>query len=591
MNSLSRRQFLVASTAGWWAFRLGLGAEPFTTRFGAEVSALLADWCDGLLKLQLPEGAFRCPSCDFIHGRCADACYPLLRMASETYDSKYLDAAMRVQRWSRHVDCDDGAWQNDPGATHPWKGITVFGAIALAEAIYHHGALLGPSTRAAWTDRLRKAIEFVFREFHWKNYANINYPVTASYAFALCGRLLDEPRYIARGREFARQSLEFLTRPSRLLYGEGKPWERRSPKGCYPVDLGYNVEESLSSLVQYGLLTGDEEVLGPVIESLKAHLEFMLPDGGWDNSWGTRSYKWTYWGSRTSDGCLPAYALLASREPSFATAAVQHLALLRRCTKDGLLHGGPHYVAHQVPPCVHHTFCHAKSLASLLDHPRFNPNLAASTPLPRAVAKGIRAFPEINVWLAATGPWRATVSGYDWFNANSKMTIHQASGGALGMLWHEKIGPVLCASLAEYLPWEPSNMQPMKEPDFPLTVRLERTVDGKRLSSLLDGAAEVAPSEENGALVFRVKLKLFPGELTYRFTPENVQLESKCPGGWMIVPIIATATDKVRVESATQSFEERRIFNPVPGFEADPLVVMPDANGCCRVTISPKEKS
>lgn len=586
MNSLSRRQFLVASAAGLCSLR-SFGEPPTPTNFGADVSALLADWCDGLLKLQLPEGAFRCPSCDIIHGRCADAIYPFLQMASSTYDTKYIDAAMSVQRWSRNVDCADGAWQNDPGTTHTWKGITVFGAITLAETLHHHGALLGATTRAAWTDRLRKAIEFVFREFHWKNYANINYPVTASYALALCGRVLDEPRYVERGREFARKSLEFLTKPNRLLYGEGKPYEQRSPKGCYPVDLGYNVEESLQALAQYGLLTGDEEVLGPTVESLKAHLEFMLPDGGWDNSWGTRSYKWTYWGSRTSDGCLPAYALLAGREPSFATAAVRHLALLRSCTKDGLLHGGPHYVAHKMPPCVHHTFCHAKALASLLDHPKFNPNIAATALLPRAAARGIRAFPEINVWLASAGPWRATVSGYDWFNTKPKMTIRQATGGALGMLWHEKIGPVLCASLAEYLPWEPSNMQPMKEPDFPLTVRLEGTVDGKRTSSLFDSAAEVTPSEENGALVFRVKMKLLSGELTYRITPEDVRIESKCPGAWMVLPIIATANGRVRVESATQSFEEKRIFNPVPGFEADPLIVMPNADGRCSVRISP----
>ena len=26
-------------------------------------------------------------------------------------------------------------------------------------------------------------------------------------------------------------------------------------------------------------------------------------DGGWDNSFGTRNNKWTYWGNRTSDGC------------------------------------------------------------------------------------------------------------------------------------------------------------------------------------------------------------------------------------------------------------------------------------------------
>ena len=599
MNPLSRRQFLAASAAGCaglWGARLFAGNAPVAAplnNFGADVSALLADWCDGLLRLQFrdeskPEqfGAFRCPACGIIHGRCADASYPLMHLAARTGKREYLDAALRTRAWSRNVDCADGAWQNDPGTTHSWKGITVFGSIALAEALHHHGKLLDAATRDAWTARLRKGIEFVFRGFHWKNYSNINYPVTASYALALCGRVLDEPQYVERGREFARKSLEFFTKPNRLLYGEGKPYELRSPKGCAPVDLGYNVEESLQALAQYGLLTGDEEVLGATVESLKAHLEFMLPDGGWDNSWGTRSYKWTYWGSRTSDGCLPAYALLAAREPTFATAAIRHLALLRSCTKDGLLHGGPGYIARGVPPCVHHTFCHAKALASLLDHPKFVPALAGTSPLPRAAARGIRAFPEIQVWLAATGPWRATVSGYDWFTTRPKMTIRQATGGALGLLWHERVGPVLCASLAEYLPWEPANMQPMTEPDVPLTPRVERIVDGKRVSNLFDGEAEVVPSEEAGALVFRVKMKLLPGELVYRITPDAVRIESKCEGGRLVLPIIATALGKVRVEATTPVRAEKRFFNAVPGFEAEPLIIEPDADGKCCATIS-----
>jgi hypothetical protein len=31
---------------------------------------------------------------------------------------------------------------------------------------------------------------------------------------------------------------------------------------------------------------------------MDTHLEFMLHDGAWDNSWGTRNFKWTYWGNR-----------------------------------------------------------------------------------------------------------------------------------------------------------------------------------------------------------------------------------------------------------------------------------------------------
>lgn len=49
---------------------------------------------------------------------------------------------------------------------------------------------------------------------------------------------------------------------------------------------------------------------------MNTHLEFMLPDGAWDNSWGTRSFKWTYWGGRTSDGFMGGYYLMAARHPN-----------------------------------------------------------------------------------------------------------------------------------------------------------------------------------------------------------------------------------------------------------------------------------
>ena len=71
----------------------------------------------------------------------------------------------------------------------------------------------------------------------------------------------------------------------------------------------------------YGMLTKDEEMLEFLTHSLREHLEFMLPDGAWDGSFSSRSYKWSYWGSRTSDGCQGAYGLMADRDPIFGEAA------------------------------------------------------------------------------------------------------------------------------------------------------------------------------------------------------------------------------------------------------------------------------
>ena len=74
--------------------------------------------------------------------------------------------------------------------------------------------------------------------------------------------------------------------PDGFLAGEGHPLKGVSPKGCRPVDMGYNVEESLPSLALYSLLADDKPVQEQVVAAMKTHMEFMLPDGAWDNSFG-----------------------------------------------------------------------------------------------------------------------------------------------------------------------------------------------------------------------------------------------------------------------------------------------------------------
>jgi hypothetical protein len=233
-------------------------------------------------------------------------------MARSTDDSKYLEAALRAHQWSEQLSRSDGSWVNDV-ALSSWKGITVFHAIALAEALHHHGSLLDRKTRRQWTDRLAHAIKFL-DGFITIDTGNINYPVTSTYCFALAAEVLQDSRYLKRARKLARISLDYFT-PNGFLFGEGHPQTGLSAKHCRPVDLGYNVEESLPALAMYALLADDKPVLERVISAMRSHMEFMLPDGGWDNSWGTRNYKWTWWGSRTSDGCHSAFALLAQYEP------------------------------------------------------------------------------------------------------------------------------------------------------------------------------------------------------------------------------------------------------------------------------------
>jgi hypothetical protein len=587
----------------------------------ADITALLRDWCDGLVKLQIddparPErhGALACPACADIHGRCGDAAYPLLAMAKLSGDPRYRNAAVRLVEWMKNVESPDGAWTNDL-SPKSWKGITVFGAIALGQALQRYGDLLDRQTRDRWTARLRKAGQFIHANFKL-GYSNANYTLTAPYALALLGRQFGEDSWRSRGKELAAEAGQFFTKPHGLVFGEATPIDKITPLGCRAVDLGYNVEGSLPALLSYATLENDVALRQRVVASLAAHLAFMLPDGGWDNSWGTRSFKWTYWGSRTADGCLGAYLSAAPGRPEFLTAARRHLELLRRSTHAGLLYGGPHLASRGVPACVHHTFCHAKSLADALqaDIPAGE---ADEAPLPRQSANGLAFFPEIATWLVARGPWRATVTRYDLVY---RPRIWHATGGALAVLWHAATGPLFVSSMAEYKRIEPNNMQkPPGGEDFPLTPRVEQIVDSERFSNLCDAAASVTAKEENGSMAFHVDAALCDtagkagsrrAQLDYVFLVDEVRISAQSrgdgPDARLILPLVSdlgetvrrvsekciavqkpSATVLVQADAAIDlpADSSMRVFNLVPGFLAVPLSIGLPRDGRVQCTI------
>lgn len=85
----------------------------------------------------------------------------------------------------------------------------------------------------------------------------------------------------------------------------------------------------MPNLAYYALMVNDRELLSIVERSMNTHLEFMLPDGAWDNSWGTRSFKWTYWGGRTSDGFMGGYYAMAAHHPEYLEAIRRNIQLLK----------------------------------------------------------------------------------------------------------------------------------------------------------------------------------------------------------------------------------------------------------------------
>ena len=578
---------------------------------------LLVEWCDAMMAQQIhaPDdltrhGALGCPACSHIHGRCMDAVYPFFHVAKLTGDRRYVEAGKAVMGWAeRNVSQADGSWTVIANPKS-WSGISIFGGIALAETLHHHGDLLDEATHDAWKQRLRRVADYIHRTFTI-DFTNINYPATAVYGLHLFGTVLDEPAYLVHAKTLAVGVKDYFTSPNGLLFGEGKPSRAQSARGLYPVDLGYNVEESLVALSLYAVEAGDADLEALVVRSWRAHLAFMLPDGGWDNSWGTRQAKWSYWGSRTCDGCQPGLAVLAHRDPAFATAAIRNTELLRACTANGLLHGGPHYAARGVAPCIHHTFTHAKAIAALLDRGDLVDRLNTDASLPRETAQGLTTFPEVATSLVAQGGWRGTVTAYDFvYRADAR----QPTGGALSMLWHETLGPVFGGSMARYVKVEVNNMQDHPDGrDDVLTPRLEAEHQGRVVSQLWDLGAQVGTREEHGRTSFDVETRLRdeqgqamspgvgPCHLGLHFASGGVELRAALPQDWptaaqasLRLPVIATADDTVervsprelrvhkhggvlRIVADTEleidEVPDGRVFNLTPGFCAVPVRV------------------
>ncbi|MFC7338781.1 hypothetical protein ACFQY0_16415 [Haloferula chungangensis] len=631
---------LALAGAGYFGSSRSSAADTGASDFATLTRKLLTDWCDGMLAQQIDDpddsirhGGLTCPSCDFIHGRCWEAVYPFLHLAKVSGDKKYLDAGIKLFDWSKNVSGADGRWTNDLNPKS-WHGTSIFGAIALAEAIHYHGDLLSDEQLIAWKKRLDQAAGgYLWKDFVSLNFTNVNYGFTAVYGFDLLGRVLGEQKYIDRSRELAKGVKDYFTEPNKLLFGEGKPYNNRSDRGLLPVDLGYNVEESLNGVVLYALHHKDEELLKLLQSSLEGHLEFMLADGTWDNSWGTRQFKWTCWGSRTSDGCQPGFSMMAGRNPAFGSAAFRNTELLARCTANGLIHGGPHYVSHGIKPCIHHTFAHAKVLAFVQDNLKSLPPIDTAASLPRELAKGVKHFPEIAVWLAAQGPWRGTISAYDsiYRTKGDPDYIQQATGGSLAVLFHNKLGMIFAASMAKYIEVEPLNQQPNPDEDFALTPRIETRIKDKWFTNLYDLKADVSHREEAGTITFDVATSLRDedrnvpqGEvsrfdLRYSFEDEKVTITAKSSDGaiagsttTLVLPVISPTGEKVRQVSATRieiskpegtlivestvplsirKSKKDRVFNMVPGCEAVPILAHLPSNDemkvRCTISLAP----
>ena len=571
---------------------------------------LLREFSDALLSCAVndPEhpsldGAILCPACGRIHGRCHEAVYPLLAMADLSGETKYLTAARRLFTWSGTMVCDDGSLYND--AQSDWNGTTVFAALSLEKALRFHGHLLTGPERSAWEDRLLGMGLWLLDGISPEKKHHINYIAAGAAALKRLGLAFSRDDMLRRARYLAESALSRVTEEG-LIFGEGSLARRASPRGGCAVDIGYNVEVTLPALYEYAAAVGDEAALKTVRKAAEAHLELMLPDGAWDNSFGTRNFKWTWWGGRTSDGCQALFNALGKSDPKFAEAALRNLELLRRCT-HGLLYGGPHYRRHGEEACAHHAFCRMKVLAQALDE---GVTEFERTALPSDDPERVKVYPGIGTVRLARGGWRMTVCAGDF----PCMKGGHASGGAVTLLWHRSYGPVFAAANTDFSLREPMNQQLTRRKKLQGCVcpRLEREADGARYSQIYDLTATVTARDLPDRAEVRAEGRLCdishqPAEegnytLTYRLSDEGLYVCGRVTGGDKAVfrlPVICPADDppnvsgrealiggRIRVTASGPIACQGTVFSLAPGFEAADLRVSPGEDGALSFSVT-----
>lgn len=577
--------------------------------FSAGAANLLHSWCDKLVELQVKsahprfDGGIACPACLHLHGRSFDAVWPLCFMAARTDDERYLDAARRVVAWGDNVLCDDGSYYND--AQQAWNKTTIFFLSSLTNALAYHGDELDASMRTTWESVLHRTASWVLLHFDINDPANINYHASAAGALAGYAAYTNDGDAWKRAHELARFALGFVTDDG-FIYGEGRPREQVTRKGCVSVDMGYALEETLPGLVEYAWTANRNDLLsGILLHAAQKASVFVLPDGGLDNSFGTRNFKWTWWGSRTSDGMLRAYTVLSRFDKELFKVADRNLHALEASTHDGLLYGGPDYRAHGEEACVHHQFTHAKSLVGCLE-----PDVLEIVRKREQDAKGrvvradaremtaprvqVTAYRSIGSMRLETDELVATVTASDYSHFKGGHT----SGGAMSLLWHRAYGPVLACGPTDDLDREPLNMQlsRVKAEHGSSAWRLHYEKNHKPIAQIYDLAATLSPVERGIVAKFSMcDTEHEPdgvngGSITYSIDGDGVlwwhgalvcdapvKLQMSVVASriisWSEHSVVLERGCALRIDSSAPLVAVRKVFSLAPGFLCAELVI------------------
>ncbi len=545
---LYRRSFITAGPPALLGLGTSAAALPsFSRKHGHEAeltgySAFLADCLEALTRMcralavtQVHEktsrdhGALVCPETDPhvhpLHTRAGEAVHPFAVAWSKTGKESFRQAALLLGDWLVRQQNPDGSWHETPEA---WKGTTVDQCLSLCEAYRILGPAMSSSREQSWRVSIGKAAEWIAGgagwspAFSWSSpLVPTNYLPTAASALVMASRILDQERadWCEAAGSLVHETLHGPMRgvnPDGLVAGE-MPWA---------VDMGYNYDQTLGYLALYSVLTDNDDLLDRVARLFENHVYFVYPDGSVDDSWGSRCYKWTAYGSKTAPGSQFLCALLANKDGCAITAGSKNLGYLRGCMREGRVGYGPHCWKHDLgfQPCNYPTFARATNLALALEYgPR--PGRTRPRVLPAQKKWWYQQYPSINVAVVRTDRIMATVSAYRPPLSCVAAAVPQLScpprGGVITNLWAEGIGQVQSSSTSVYKREEPMHM-PREHDPSPLTPRIEAAVNHVTYSSLFDfgGPLEVEKKDDH------IKVS-YSGRLRTRITSASTGISYK----------------------------------------------------------------
>jgi hypothetical protein len=551
------------------------------------------------------------------HSRAAEAVYPLAVMYKHSGDRKYVVSAMILGNWLLGIQQEDGAWGENWPDHDGWTGTTADQLISLAGALELIGPELAEDDRRDWSQGITLAANYSLDRFG-PGRSNINYIPTAAVGLVLAHRAVESPR--AEWLQKAAELMDYLytqVNEDDLIVGEGKG-----------VDLGYNIAQTIGFMAWYGILRNEPETVDRAASLALSHLYFMYPNGAMDNSWGTRSFKWTLEsGTKTAPGVHFTLALLADRDPAIHRGAQLALDWLERHALDehDRVVYGPHAYLHENsnPPSNYGTFARAQSIATAVE---YGPTATAAAPIPAERTNWLKHFPTVGTAVLRTDRVMATVSAYA---NNERYPLETAvRGGSATVTWFDGYGPdgfLQVSSQTVYNRIENKHMPDGIDP-LPLTPRIESTGEPYR-TNLFDAGAILQAGESAGGyrVVTSGKLKTLEEESgpgftwTHEFAADSYRktVEVEAAEGLQIVEpfvdnpgnryelvdgdtFVITEADgrqwQLKVDESSIPYalshgdQRERYYVPFPGFNAYPLTIRLAGDGPARLayTVSPR---